>query len=95
MGGFGLFVLCPGCRLMVWLAFSLLVPSCGSYFACLFCVGCARMWVVGCCLSGVFCFRLMPLLLCFRGGAVRFSFFLGAFFWLRMYFFWWDLPFWL
>ena len=38
------------------------------------------MWVVGCCLSGVFCFGLMPLLLCFRGDAVRFSFFLGAFF---------------
>ena len=38
------------------------------------------MRVVGCCLSGVFCFGLMPLLLCFRGGAVHFSFFLGAFF---------------
>ena len=38
------------------------------------------MRVVGCCLSGVFCFGLMPLLLCFRGGVVRFSFFLGAFF---------------
>ena len=43
------------------------------------------MWVVGCCLSGVLCFGLMPLLLCFRGGAVRFSFFPGAFFWLRMW----------
>ena len=38
------------------------------------------MRVVGCCLSGVFCFGLMPLLLCFRGGAVHFSFFLRAFF---------------
>ena len=38
------------------------------------CVGCARMWVVGCCLSGVFWFGLMPLLLFFRGDAVRFFF---------------------
>ena len=80
---------------MVWFDFSLLVPSCGSYFACLFCVGFARMWVVGYCLSGVFYFGLMPFLLFFRGGAVRFSFFPGDFFWLRMYSFWWALPFWL
>ena len=31
----GLFVLCPGCGLMVWFAFSLLVSSCGSYFSSL------------------------------------------------------------
>ena len=36
------------------------------------------MWVIGLCLSGVFCIGLMPLFLCFRGGAVRFSFF-GSF----------------
>ena len=42
------------------------------------------MWVIGICLSGVFCFRLMPIFLCFRGGAVRFSF-SGGLFWLRVY----------
>ena len=35
----------------------------------------------------------MPLLLCFRGGAVRFSFFLRAFFWLRMFSFGGLCPF--
>ena len=78
---FGLFVLGPGCGLMVVFAFRLLAPSCGVYFGLLVCVGCARMWVVGCCLSGVFWFGLMPLLLFFRGDVVRFFFFL-VFFWL-------------
>ena len=37
------------------------------------------MWVISLCLSGVFLFGLMPLFLCFRGGAVRFFVFLGSF----------------
>ena len=37
------------------------------------------MWVIGLYLSGVFLFGLMPLFLCFRGGAVRYSFFFGSF----------------
>ena len=62
----------------------LVVPVCGCWilifwFDWLFVLVCARMWVFGFCLSGVFCFGLMPLFLCFRGGAVRFSFFLGSF----------------
>ena len=42
------------------------------------------MLVIGLCLSGVFLFGPIPLFLCFRGGAVRFSFF-WVFFELRVY----------
>ena len=58
------------------------MPVCGCWVlgVCLVvCVGCARMWVIDCRLSGVFLFRADALFLCFRGGAVRFSFFLWSF----------------
>ena len=66
----------------------------GGFFVCLFLL-CSNLgysvpvlwgWSVLRCVdllwwfhSGGFCFGLLPLLLCFRGGAVRFSYSLGAF----------------
>ena len=57
----------------------LLVPGCGIYLLgclCRLCPVCGCLFFI---LSGGFCFGLKPLFLCFRGGVVRFSFFLGAF----------------
>ena len=42
-----------------------------------------------------FCLGLMPLSLCFRGGAVRFSFFMLALFGFVCILGWWALPVWL
>ena len=65
-----LFFACPG----LWVLF----PWVLVFDVVLVFVGpCMRAF--GHCLSGVFCFWLMPLCPCFKGGAVRFSFFLGPF----------------
>ena len=81
MGGYSVFFHFPGCGLVV--GFCLLVPGCGG-FACLFVLVvpvCGRFG----CLLGVPVFGLMPILPSFRGGTVRFSSFLGGFFWLLVY----------
>ena len=70
---------CPGLwDLFTWLLVSV-VPS---------------MWVFGLCFIRWFLFRAEALFLCFKGGAVRFSFFLGAFLASCVFFFCWALPFW-
>ena len=67
----------PG--MWAWFWFKFACPGLWDLFFLVDCVGCACMCVIGICLSGVFCFELMPLFLCFRGGAVHFSFFWGPF----------------
>ena len=67
----------PGMWAYVWFKFA--CPGLWGLFFLVDYVGCARMWVIGICLSCVFCFGLMPLFHCFWGGAVRFSFFWAPF----------------
>ena len=61
----------------------------GFCFSCL--IGCLCLLPICGCFVSVYqvysCTGLMPLLLCFRGGAVRFSFFWGLF-GLRVYSLW-------
>ena len=92
MGGFG-FVLSCARDVGLWFVVCLLVRGCGFYL-----LGCwwwlcpyVGIWF---CVLGDFCFGLMVLFLSFRGGAVRFSFFLGAFFGYVCILFWWALAFW-
>ena len=86
---FGFFLLCPGCGLVVSIC---CLPRAVGFLLGGFCWLCPYVGV-GFCLSGVFVFGLMPLFLCFRGDAVHFSSFLGAFFgfWCILC---WALPFW-
>ena len=70
----------PGMWACICICF-LPVPSCGFFFRyCLLVV--PSMWEFGIGFIRWFLSGLMPLFLCFRGGAARFSFFLGPF-WLR------------
>ena len=82
MGGLVCLVLCPGCGLVFCFVLVCLSRAVGFIlFGCLWCwCPCVGVWVFGLCISGFFCTGLMPIYLSFRGGAVRFSFFLGAFF---------------
>ena len=94
MGGFGFVCPVPGMWACGLFRFKFAFPGLWVLFCLVVCDGCARMWVFGIYVSGDFCFGLMPLFLSFRGGPVRFSFFLGAFFGFVCILFWWALAFW-
>ena len=84
-----IFVLSGGLCIGLWDLFYFILFAC----LCGLCPGCGRLVIFV--LSGGLCIGLKPLFLYFRGGAVRFSFFLVPF-WLHVLFlvFCWALPFW-